>query len=424
MFYLFFILLWIVSSEIMTVHPKDKHTMYKLEALGLRKHHHKGVFEIDWDTEIHLIPRTRDMNLELQAEKIVVPPEYGTHEDLLQRIDDIVNNSNGIATSFDIGASHQGRILRVIQINVNPTIHSIRPIVRLIGNQHGDEVVGRELLVRYAQYIIDNIDIIRDVYGPIILEILPCMNPDGFANSTRGNYFGHDLNRAFPDPYSDREYVESNAPKEVQAVMNWIRTVPVNHVLSLVGNLHGGDLVCNYPRDTNAEHEKRYTATNEDNLYREVCKMYSKYNYDMYHSHLFDDGITNGASWYPLNGGLQDWVYDNFGVMSVTVEVGYKKAPEYKTITSKYFPENFGSLTRFVSIGQKGCYGRVTHNRFGTPSTISTSYGVRIFSNGNGDFGRIMETGEHELSVTTGYGSTRISCTVVGLNQTFVMVNV
>lgn len=422
--WIYLVLLCIVHAAIINIHPHDKETLEILRSSGLRESHHRGVFEFDKETEQHLLPRRRDLMMDYSLAEVTIPSEYGTHDDLLRRIDHIVNISGGLAESFDIGVSHQNRILRGIRITVDPNSHSIRPVVRLVGNQHGDEVVGRELILKFAEYILAHPSTMSEVFGPTVLEMLPSMNPDGFALSTRGNAFGHDLNRAFPSPYAKNPWNPDLAPKEVVSVMSWLSSIQPNHVLSLVGNLHGGAVVCNYPRDTNSEHKKKYTSTREDELYRELCIEYSRYNTDMYHSRLFDDGIVNGADWYPLDGGLQDWIYDNFGVMSVTVEVSSKKVPPYQSIETKYFPENFGSLTHFVGMAKRGCFGRTTHLSFGSNSTIDTSYGVRFYSNGNGDFGRIMSVGNHELSVFTDYGTKQITCEVHAAEQTIMQVNI
>ncbi len=87
----------------------------------------------------------------------------------------------------------------------------------------------------------------------------------GFERHTRANYRGFDLNRNFPDQFTDnrntkdgmfikmRAYILSRflgRQIEVQAVMKFIEEN--NFVLS--ANLHGGSLVANYPYDGNAKY--------------------------------------------------------------------------------------------------------------------------------------------------------------------------
>ena len=40
----------------------------------------------------------------------------------------------------------------------------------------------------------------------------------------------------------------------------------------------------------------------------------------------FDGGITNGAQWYPLWGGMQDWYHSN-ETLDITIEVNDRKWP-------------------------------------------------------------------------------------------------
>lgn len=70
---------------------------------------------------------------------------------------------------FNIGTSIKGRNLTGVRLskdisehlkgeplggNANRVLPGPRPMVKLVGNMHGNEPVGRELLVHFAEYLL------------------------------------------------------------------------------------------------------------------------------------------------------------------------------------------------------------------------------------------------------------------------------
>ncbi len=172
---------------------------------------------------------------------------------------------------------------------------------------------------------------------------MPSMNPDGYEMSTvgdegsligRNNANNKDLNRNFPDQYGMNDLNKIQEP-ETQAVMNWSLT---NHFI-LSANLHGGALVANYPFDDTAkdfssrpDSRTVKNPTEEDDVSKHLANTYSSAHRTMYKGlpcpsyiqESFPDGITNGADWYPVTGGMQDWSYLRGGTYELTLEVHLK----------------------------------------------------------------------------------------------------
>lgn len=91
---------------------------------------------------------------------------------------------------YSIGKSIQGRDLWVMVVSSSPYEHMIgKPDVKYVGNIHGNEPVGRELLLHLIQYFVTSYN--TDQYVKWLLDntrihIMPSMNPDGFAVSKEG----------------------------------------------------------------------------------------------------------------------------------------------------------------------------------------------------------------------------------------------
>lgn len=69
----------------------------------------------------------------------------------------------------------------------------------------------------------------------------------------------------------------------------------------------------------------------------------------------FLNGITNGASWYHLAGGMQDWQYVHTNCMEITIEMGCFKFP-FNNMLSKLWDDHKFSLLAFMRFVHKGIY--------------------------------------------------------------------
>lgn len=115
----------------------------------------------------------------------------------------------------------------------------------------------------------------------------------------RRNSNGVDLNRNFPDLF---ECNSVPLEPETKAILNWLNEN--NFILS--ANLHGGSVVANYPFDNYAGASRssfiaKDTATDDDDVFRSISKIYS-YNHLTMRTPIpcvtenFTDGITNGGN--------------------------------------------------------------------------------------------------------------------------------
>ncbi|XP_019427261.1 PREDICTED: carboxypeptidase SOL1-like [Lupinus angustifolius] len=304
---------------------------------------------------------------ESQAQTIVdLAQGYMTNADLERAIKEFGQRCSNISRIYSIGKSVNGVALRVIEISNKPGEEETEPAFKYIGNVHGDEPVGRELLIFLANWLCDNY--LKDPLATLIVEnvhlhILPSMNPDGFSLRRRGNANNIDLNRDFPDQFFPVNDDEDSRQPETRAIMNWLRDIR----FTASATLHGGALVANYPWDGTEDKKTNYYGTPDDDTFRFMASIYSHSHYNMSSSMEFPGGITNGAAWYPIYGGMQDWNYIHAGCFELTLEVSDNKWPNAAELPVIWRYNKMSMLNLVASLVKTGVHGRIYSSGDGKP---------------------------------------------------------
>lgn len=76
------------------------------------------------------------------------------------------------------------------------------------------------------------------------------------------------------------------------------------HLKLILSQLQGA-LVANYPWDGTADKGTHYSECPDDKAFEHLAHVYSDAHAKMAQSMEFPGGVTNGAKWYPLWGGMQ-----------------------------------------------------------------------------------------------------------------------
>ena len=119
---------------------------------------------------------------------------YANHhntEEMLAVLDRVHEKCSDITILYDLPLkSVENRPLRVIVFSDNPKHHEIlEPEFKYVGNMHGNEIVGRELLLNLAEYLCDEYQNgnkeIRHLIEHTRIHLMPSMNPDGWEHAVQ-----------------------------------------------------------------------------------------------------------------------------------------------------------------------------------------------------------------------------------------------
>lgn len=360
----------------------------------------------------------------IHREPIKIDLDYHKHDKMTELMQNVSRKYPDLVNIYSIGKSVQGRDLWVALVSddVQNEQKLLKPHVKLVANMHGNEAVGRELLLELLVYLVNSHSknlLVKSLLKNTYIHLMPSMNPDGFESSKEGtciqgqgreNANGYDLNRNFPDFFVPENYKADEEQPETRAIRFWIDKVPF--VLS--ANLHGGALVASYPFDNarpsvaRPKTQPTRSLTPDNDVFKHLAEVYS-FNHKTMHLGLpcpmdsegFRNGTTNGAEWYLLEGGMQDYNYYWTGCMELTIELSCCKYPNHTEIP-KFWDQNKNALLAFIGEANKGVRGLITDSN-GTPipdakvRVQGRSFSFR--SSKRGEFWRVLLPGEYILEV-------------------------
>lgn len=116
------------------------------------------------------------------------PPHYHTDDQVSDKFARLAKQYPDLARVHSLGQSIEGRNLIVIEISKNVRHRGLLvPMFKYVANMHGDETIGREMLIYLAEYLLLNYGSVPEVTRLVDttdIFLMPSMNPDGFNRST------------------------------------------------------------------------------------------------------------------------------------------------------------------------------------------------------------------------------------------------
>ncbi|KAL7981749.1 hypothetical protein Chor_001564 [Crotalus horridus] len=282
---------------------------------------------------------------------------HHNYKEMRKLMKNVSDTCPDITRIYSIGKSYLGLKMYVMEISDNPGQHEVgdpsaiagEPEFRYVAGMHGNEALGRELVLNLMEYLCQEYrqgnPRVRRLVTETRIHLMPSMNPDGYETAYklgselsgwalgRWTYEGFDLNHNFADLNTDlwdaedlqlvphqfpnhyipipEAYTFPNATVSPNPMPpgRWMQRYPF--VLS--ANLHGGELVVTYPFDMTRTYWKaqELTPTADDAIFRWLATVYATSNLVMvdderrmchYEDFMQEGNIINGANWHTVPG--------------------------------------------------------------------------------------------------------------------------
>jgi hypothetical protein len=350
----------------------------------------------------------------------MAPDPWPTYEEFVTRMQALEIAYPALVDLTIIGSSTLDVPIYCLQISDNVGIDEYEPEFRYVSTMHGDETTGVEMTLRLAELLTASYGVdsaLTALVNEIEIWICPIYNPDGYIAGSRYNANGIDLNRNYPDRFTDPVDDPAGHEIETQVFMNF----GYDHHFVMGANYHGGTLVLNYPWDAVAAPGDPIIATYapDDTLFHSFGYGYTSLNLPMFESTSFVDGLTRGWEWYQIYGGMQDWAYVYRGEHHVTIEVSFTGSPNYSQMDD-YWADNRDAMLWWMSQVVTGFRGQVLDARDGAPLEAVVSVDGMEFPNyartdpAVGDYHRVILGGDYTLTASAdGYLGQSAPVTVI-----------
>ncbi len=350
-------------------------------------------------------------------------PTYSQYESMMQGFPlSAVSGRN--CTYLELGTLNSGRKIMGIRINNGDTTG--KPKFLYSSTIHGDETTGWILLLRLIDELCTSTDSrIVNLIDNLDIFVFPNTNPDGtyyggnntVSGARRANANNIDMNRNYPDPHSS-QHPDNNA---WQTETQWFMQLAEDYPFTMAANYHGGAEIVNYPWDnTKTRHADdawwQYVSSEYANLCHAVS---SSYMTTANNQGDKPSGITNGADWYMIGGGRQDYMNGYRQCREVTIECSNTKTPNASQLPT-FWNYNHNGMLAYMEQCLKGVHGFVydatTHQSLdGVTITVMNhddEFSI-VSTHEDGDFHRPIKGGTWTLMFSKGgYHSETVNVTV------------
>lgn len=330
-------------------------------------------------------------------------PTYSAYEAMMFQF---ATDHPDMCEILDLGTLPSNR--KILIAHINNGSGAGKPKFLYTSTIHGDETTGWMLMLRFIDYLLENPTLpeCENILNNVDLYVGPNTNPDGtyhggnntVTGATRANANGVDMNRNYADPHGG-PHPDGNA---YQQETLWFMDLAQNNNFVMGANYHGGAEVMNYPWDNT------YTLHADDQWYQLISHEYADLCHVQSSSYMTDynNGVTNGAQWYMIGGGRQDYMNGYAECRELTIECSNTKCPSGSQMPN-FWNINKNSLFAFVNQCLNGIHGTVVDAVSKAPITGATVSLVghddqysTVSTGSVGDFHRPVKAGTYNVRIT------------------------
>ena len=160
-----------------------------------------------------------------QSHQTILKNAYTQNQDILTGLQSLCDTYAHLARLTSVGKTAGGSDIFGIHISDNiDSSEAGEPFAKFVANVHGNEPVGRELLLDFASYLLENYETgeTRHIVDSLNIILVPAINLDGFNMASQGKCGGHSgmLNKNNVDINADFDLNGENLQPETQVGNN------------------------------------------------------------------------------------------------------------------------------------------------------------------------------------------------------------
>ena len=283
-------------------------------------------------------------------------PTYSQYESMMQAFPPLAIDGR-TCSYIELGTLSSNR--KIMGVRINNGSPEGKPKFLYSSTIHGDETTGWIMMLRLIDELCTSTDSrIVNLIDNLDIFIFPNTNPDGtyyggdntVTGARRANANGIDMNRNYADPHGSA-HPDGNA---YQTETQWFMQFAQDYPFVMAANFHGGAEVMNYPWDNT------YTRHADDAWWQYVSREYANLVHAVNSSYMTDEnnGITNGADWYTIGGGRQDYMNGYCQCREITIECSTTKNPSASQLPN-FWNYNHNAMLTYMEECLNGVHGFV-----------------------------------------------------------------